>query len=690
MSGLDRRKFLAAAAAFGASPVWAAPVGRRGSRTRGERRDLYPEGVSSGDPDDHSVILWTRRPFPAEVGAAKLRVEVAEDAEFQAVVAKVNARVELGSDWTCRVLVGGLKPAREYWYRFIDSKGFSSRVGRTMTAPHPHDPRPVRFAFASCQNANQGAQNAFRRMIWEDERSAPADQLGFVLHLGDFIYELVWYPEDRPKGMYDRRLRDIVRYANGERVDDFHIPTTTDDYRAVYRAYLQDPDIQDARARFPFVAMWDNHEFSWSGWQSLQEFNGELRPAQNRKVAANQAWFEYQPARVSKSSGPSLSRFDPPAVRDVPITRFDEQGLGQEPNNLAAIESLTGYRALRWGANVDLIITDQHSYRSREPLGRKEAAAFSSHDWLDLIPEEAMRILDAGREANDGNPPATIRYGDDEVSNFARNDPPQAVLGAAQKEWFLNRLGASNATWKIWGNSLGTLDWRADPQNLPSGLTRPWPGAGYAGFGGGDHSSAHVERAEIYDFVSKRGITGFATIAGDRHSFWAGLSAKALPPAKFEPVGVAFVVGSISAPGLVEAREYGKKDHPLRPLYLIDRSDLPKPEPSINLLLRHGVKSCLEYAASRDLTKARALSNPELSPHLSFVDIAGHGYAVVKAARDKLDVEFVCIPRPLERAATSDGGPIRYRVVHSARLWTSGARPRLEQKLIEGDPGLAI
>ena len=31
------------------------------------------------------------------------------------------------------------------------------------------------------------------------------------------------------------------------------------------------------------------------------------------------------------------------------------------------------------------------------------------------------------------------------------------------------------ATWKVWGNSLGTLDWRADPQNLPAGLTEPWP-----------------------------------------------------------------------------------------------------------------------------------------------------------------------------------------------------------------------
>jgi len=38
--------------------------------------------------------------------------------------------------------------------------------------------------------------------------------------------------------------------------------------------------------------VWDNHEFSWKGWQSQQNFGG-VRPAQTRKTAANQAWFEY-------------------------------------------------------------------------------------------------------------------------------------------------------------------------------------------------------------------------------------------------------------------------------------------------------------------------------------------------------------------------------------------------------------
>ena len=439
MPPVTRRSFIELALALGATTAFADPFANPSRMRWHERRDLYPEGVASGDPDDNSVLLWTRCP-QIGVEAAELNLEVSEEESFRRVVATAKAPISKESDWTCRVLVGGLKPARVYWYRFTDGNGFGSRVGRTITAPTADDPGPVRFAFVSCQNANDGAQNAYRRMIFEDERAALQDQLGFVIHLGDFIYEIVWYPEDRPQGMYDRRIRDIVRYAHGEKIDDFHIPTTVDDYRAIYRAYLHDPDLQDARARWPFVNMWDNHEFSWQGWQGFQKFDGKTRPAQTRKVAANQAFFEYQPARMSKPSGPSFDRFDPPKVVDAEITRFDDHGLGREPNNLTAIGSLKGYRGLRWGRNLDLLITDQRSYRSEEPTDREEAQVFSSEDFPEFMPEEAMAILDAGRTYNGGHPPESIRYGNLEVPNFRKDQPAQTILGAEQKAWFLDRL----------------------------------------------------------------------------------------------------------------------------------------------------------------------------------------------------------------------------------------------------------
>lgn len=686
-----RREFLQLATALGASALWAhaAPVATR--PVWRERREFFPEGVASGDPDDSSVLLWTRREFHGGPARRLLRLEVATDEAFQRVVAAKNIWALRDADWTCRALVGGLIPATSYWYRFADSEGNGSRIGRTRTAPESNSNRVARFAFISCQNSNQGAQNAYRRMIFEDQQLPEDQQLDFVLHLGDFIYELVWYPEDRPQGMYDRRLRDIVRYPHGEKIDDFHVPVDIDDYRAVYRAYLRDPDLQDARARWPFVSMWDNHEFSWKGWQGLQKFNDATRPAQTRKVAANQAFFEFQPARISKPSGPSLERFNGPRINDVAVTHFDENGLGTEPNNLIAIHSLRGYRALRWGRNVELFVTDQRSYRSEEPLDRSEAAAFHSKDFPDFIPEEAIRILDAGRAANGGQPPDFIAYGAQQVPNFRKDASPQTILGAEQKAWFLERLRHSDATWKIWGNTTATLEQRADLQNLPPGMGKPWPGSGFAAAAEADHSTALTERGEIYDFVSQNQITGFATVAGDRHSFWAGLAAKSLPPRNFNPVGIAFVVGSISAPGMVEALEHVlPKEHPLHDLYLTPTVAGSKPEPMVNLLLHHGVHSCLEYLKGGDVERARVLSNTSLSPHLSFVDMAGHGYAIVSVSAEQFTTEFVCIPRPLERSSSVDGGDILYRVRFDTKLWRPGERPRIATQVVEGNPKLSV
>jgi len=137
---ISRRSFLKAAAAMGASLAWVGPA--HGSRVKWhERRDLYLQGVASGDPDPHSVILWTRRPF-AEGTRHVLTVEVAEDEAFGRVIAHAQAPVSSAADWTARILIGGLKPAHTYWYRFTDTDGNGSRVGRTITAPSPNDPRP--------------------------------------------------------------------------------------------------------------------------------------------------------------------------------------------------------------------------------------------------------------------------------------------------------------------------------------------------------------------------------------------------------------------------------------------------------------------------------------------------------------------------------------------------------------------
>ena len=125
-------------------------------------------------------------------------------------------------------------------------------------------------------------------------------------------------------------------------------------------------------------------------------------PGQSIKVAANQAWWEYLPSRCKKVSGPSLESFDPPAVTNVAIEKWDENGLGDEPNNLAAINSLIGYRSHRYGKHLDLIITDQHSYRSADAFSDPAAGAFGP-EFTDMFPEDVAQVLDGGRAFNGGN-----------------------------------------------------------------------------------------------------------------------------------------------------------------------------------------------------------------------------------------------------------------------------------------------
>src|SRR4029077_11286260 len=108
------------------------------------------------------------------------------------------------------------------------------------------------------------------------------------------------------------------------------------------------------------------------------------------------------------------------------------------------------------------------------------------------------------------------------------------------------------------------------------------------------------------------------------------------------------------------------------------------------MLLRHGVRSCLEYAKSGDIEKARALTNHDLSPHVSFVDMGGHGYSVVHATTEQIETEFVCIPRPLERNNKEDGGPINYRVRFQIAVWDKRTSPKIKMIVIEGDPKFSI
>src|ERR1700712_2313359 len=206
---VTRRKFLEASFFIGFSITTKKGWANKAPRLASERRDLFPQGVASGDPTANSVILWTRRAPVKDSAAKKLVVEISTTPTFKKILAGGTSHISADSDWTCRFLVKDLEPNREYWYRFIDEHGFASRIGRTMTAPANDSDTPVRFTFVCCQCPNEAAMNDYRKMFFEDEARPKEQHLNFVVPLGDFIYEVTWYAEDTPKGTRGRRIRDL-------------------------------------------------------------------------------------------------------------------------------------------------------------------------------------------------------------------------------------------------------------------------------------------------------------------------------------------------------------------------------------------------------------------------------------------------------------------------------------------------
>jgi alkaline phosphatase D len=237
-------------------------------------------GVASGFPTDRSLIIWTRlAPDPgAPAGAMPaqdwpLRYEVAEDMGFRRIIARGEAVAAASLAHSVRVPLLGLRPAREYWYRFMAGEHVSAS-GRTRTLPAPRDRvRELRIAVLSCQHYETGYYTALRLA----GHSVP----DLTVHVGDYIYE------GGPGGANRLRLH------TGQRC------VTLDDYRARYALYQSDPDLQLAHATSPWFVTWDDHEVAndYSGATPGRAEDPQLFLA--RRAAAYQAWYEHMPAPPS-------------------------------------------------------------------------------------------------------------------------------------------------------------------------------------------------------------------------------------------------------------------------------------------------------------------------------------------------------------------------------------------------------
>ena len=263
---VNRRAFLAASAAGLILPV-------RPALARLWAASGFSHGVASGHPGPGEITLWTR--FASVAGAAtSLKLEVAEDEAMSRVIARAEAVAGAETWGTAQVRVGGLPDGKWLWYRFTAPDGTQSVVGRTKTLPAGKLDQ-LKLAVFSCSNRPFGMFNAYAH-------AAVRDDIDAVIHLGDYIYEYQMgsYPETVMPGREMLPADEILMI---------------DDYRQRYASYRADPALQAIHARFPMIAIWDDHEFANDTWkggaQNHQANEGVWNSRRDAALKAHREWL---------------------------------------------------------------------------------------------------------------------------------------------------------------------------------------------------------------------------------------------------------------------------------------------------------------------------------------------------------------------------------------------------------------
>ena len=257
---------------------------------------VFGYGVASGDPTGDAIVLWTRATPPPETPGGpvatpgsglgrplRVRWELAYDRSFRHVVQRGTVSTTAATDHTVKVDVHGLRPYTRYWYRFR-AAGETSALGRTQTAPdEPRREHALRFALVSCSNYTGGYFTAYRAL---GER----DDLDFVLHVGDYVYEYGNGPDRYGPA-------DLVGKRDG-------IPATEtvdlEGYRLRHALHKADPDLQLAHRRHPWITIFDDHEVANNAWRSGAENHtpGAEGDFLERRRQAYEAYLEWMPFRL--------------------------------------------------------------------------------------------------------------------------------------------------------------------------------------------------------------------------------------------------------------------------------------------------------------------------------------------------------------------------------------------------------
>jgi alkaline phosphatase D len=232
----------------------------------------FPYGIASGDVSDSAAVLWTKLATPGATATWFLSPDD-DEAVADARTGTIASDAKTGS---VHVLVEGLASGSRYRYWF-SSDGHESLEGTFRTIPLD---RPARFAVVCCAKFNSGFFNAYGAI-------AQMDDIDFVLHLGDYIYEAAEVPigKQTPGANIGRPMDPLgtcISYA---------------DYDTRYAEYRGDADLRLLHSRHAMIATIDDHELSDNAWSGGADEHDPARDGSwdDRKRAAISVWNDWMP-----------------------------------------------------------------------------------------------------------------------------------------------------------------------------------------------------------------------------------------------------------------------------------------------------------------------------------------------------------------------------------------------------------
>ena len=289
---------------------------------------FFPQSVATGDPRPDSVIFWTRV-FDSSQPDADLSVDlvIGTDAELRDVLMTESFVAAAAYDGTLKVQVNQLDPYTTYYYQF-QYNGAGSVVGRTKTAPLPDADVAVKFAFVSCQDFRQRYYNTLVRLT-------AMDDVDFLIHLGDYIYETA-NKEDGERA---------VVFSNPEEAIDLgssYSARSIGNYRDLYKTYRSDPILQRVHEMMPMIAIWDDHEFANDSHKATATDTGGIANDTDfeRKKNAERVHAEYMPTSFG-------------------LNAMGELAVGDE----TLFPNTSIYRDFRFGQHMHLLMTDYRTFR---------------------------------------------------------------------------------------------------------------------------------------------------------------------------------------------------------------------------------------------------------------------------------------------------------------------------------------